>query len=187
MKFDDKKNREYETERTKKTWREIDAGKDKKEHKQQVYVRNKPIEQSYAYRTYKSQLDKVFSEKPEVIKKLVDQQSLASVSHQLSVADALPIREQIKQATTQEDIISLVEILHKQGEWPKDAEMIAQILKLNQEKWLIVAIDALCETMERIRPKNARILIERLQSALPCITDLHYRDLAQGLIIRLSK
>lgn|GEM_PF-5839039 len=185
MKFDDKKT--HNTEPSKKTWREIDAGKDKKEHRQQVYTRNKPIEQSYAYRAYKSQLDKVFSEKTGVIKKLVNQPSSQALEDHSPLVDIVHVREQIKQANTKEEIALLVQLLQAQGEWPKDAEMIAQILKLEHEPWLIIAIDTLCEIMERMRPKNARVLIERLQSALLSMNDLHYRDLAQGLIVRLSK
>ncbi len=99
---------------------------------------------------------------------------------------ALLPKEQLKQAESAADIEAAARACLAEQGLPKDAELLAKVLSLDSEDLLHAALELLLDMSERGRPKNVRLLVERMRVIEPKLTDPETRDVCQGLIARFG-
>lgn len=204
----------------KKSWRELDALREGKGPREVVMNRGssgggrpRGIENTQAYRSYKSNLDRMFEGKLKTssdgpVVQTVSRGSMSagsgtvgrvasSASHAkqvkvetLAVSPALSApatpKEALRLADSDETILAATDACLNNGGIPMDADLIAKALTLKQERYLIPAMEALLDLMERGRPKNAKVLVQRLVEAHDFLSAAHALDLARGLRVRLG-
>lgn len=196
----------------KKTFRERDAIREGKGPREVVMNRSggsgRPVESSSQYRAYKSNLDRMFDGKlkmPGASSPIVSSSSLRTntpAGGGMHVSSASPTtgfasspapavvpqtpKESLRFAETDDAILDATQQCLDNGGIPMDADLIAKALTLKHERYLVPVMEALLDFMERGRPKNAKLLIQRIVEAHDFLVAAHALDLAKGLRVRLG-
>lgn len=141
-----------------------------------------PPQNTPAYRAYKSQLNGMF----EGRSKLPAVSPVATVAPPVNPTLALGPKDSLRAAESEDAILSATQACLDEGGIPMDADLIAKALTLKHERYLVPAMEALLDLMERGRPKNAKLLVQRIVQAHDYLVAGHSLDLARGLRMRLG-
>ena len=102
------------------------------------------------------------------------------------VVEVMTAKDRLRNAEAEDDIASAVKECLAADGLPKDADLLAKALSLKEEKLLVPAMERLLDLMERGRPKNAKLLVQKIVAAHDYLTDEHALELAKGIRTRLS-
>ncbi len=172
-------------DRPKKSWREIDAQRDKSGHRsEEPKGRGKPgrIERSQAYRSYKTQLDKLFSggALPEALKEKLGDGGIAVEAKARKAAAEL-----ILAATSPKAIEAALAAYEGQHGFPEDEAVLARLLDLSKEAVLQRAIATIGRLRDEGRLKRAQSLKARLNTVAMTADDPEVQAAARALMGRL--
>jgi hypothetical protein len=181
-------------EKQKKSWKEIDAGRDGKRSSSRDDRGPRPAKgESLAYRSYKSKLDKLFDGEikmpqatvVEVIRKPELPTAVKAAPVAVAAAPLTP-RERLKAAEALADIETAARECIAAGGLPNDTELVAKVFQTSDEPLFLNALEALLDLMERGRPKNAKAIVGLIAARQPQLTDKIAIDLAGGIRARLG-
>ncbi|MBI3180229.1 MAG: hypothetical protein HYZ27_11235 [Deltaproteobacteria bacterium] len=172
-------------DRPKKSWREIDAQRDKSTHQREDRAGGaKParIERSQAYRSYKTQLDKLFSggALPEALKeKLTDGKIAAQAKERKAAAEA------ILAAASPKAVEAALAAYQSQHGFPEDEQVLARLLDLSNDAVLQQAIATIARLHGESRLKRAQSLKARLNTVAMTAEDPAVQNAARALVALL--
>jgi len=148
----------HDDDRPKKSWREIDQGKDQSSHRKGGQSGSKPrrSDNSQAYRSYKTQLNKLFDggggAVPDALKgKLDDLETPEAVKAEKAA------RQAILDCLTPRKIRKAYRAYREEFEFPWDKDVIEKLLDLDDE-------DVILESFEILGQMHAEGLIKRASS-----------------------
>ncbi len=180
--------RDYDKDRPKKSWREIDKGKDSSSHRKQDRPAMNPFKQARAdsaSKVYKSKLDNFFDG---------DGKAPAHVKEKLStLADSSPEGKKrlaaikvIKDAKTSSAKDKAVAEFLKEWELPPDHEVLVEVLSCSDEEYVEVALEKIEMLLDASRPpKRTTILEQRLKRLVTLAEEESIQEKAQALIKKL--
>jgi hypothetical protein len=170
-----------ERERPRRSWREIDRGRDLGGRRPSPQPTNQGTLKGGAAKRYRSQLDRIFAGGglPDGIKRQAPSlEGLQASAQQLQV-------EAVLKAASPEEIASTVDALLATQPMPSDPELLVKILAHPQGAHARPALETLLDLLEGGRPANARLLKTRV-SALKLLVDdddvHHLADAALALL-----
>jgi hypothetical protein len=193
-------------ERPKKSWREIDAGRDRAAgttpHRDGPPSRSAADEERNS-KQYRAALDAMF-EKGEIGKmaeKLTQtRQPPSLVDMPAKKAEPPPepvkpvekpedpkaaLRKKVLAALGRDEISRAVDKYVKAHGWPPDFEILEQALEHHKDDRVREAMDTLAQLLEREKPKRSRTLIGKLRFIEETSGDPDLRDIAAKLRARL--
>ena len=144
-------------DRPKKSWREIDQGKDKSSHRKGGESGSKPrrSDNSQAYRSYKTQLNKLFDggvALPDALK-----EKLGGFEAPETIKGERVARQAILDCLTPRKIRKAYRAYREEYDFPWDKEVIEKLLDLDDE-------DVILESFEVLGQMHAEGLIKRASS-----------------------
>lgn len=148
--------------------------------------------ESAGYRSYKSKLDKLFDGEiklpsatvVEVVKKEVAAPPKPTAPP--PAAEPTTPRDALKAAESPADIAAAARACLAADGLPRDNELLAKVLLVDDEALLIATLDAILDAMERGRPKNAKLIAARVADRQASLKDPHAIDIAAGIRARLG-
>ncbi len=178
MAYRDKDNRK------KKSWREIDRGRDSSQHRSREdnSPREKKRQHSTAYQNYKSDLDKLFTggDVPDYLKNMMPEAESNADPGQLKLLGA------IHRATSASELTKSVdEYLAGYDEFPDDIDLLARVLDHPNENVQLLAVRQI-DRIQREQPlAHKQQFILKLDSISMMADDDDLRELAEELLARL--
>jgi hypothetical protein len=173
-------------EREKKSWREIDQARDGSQHRKEPRSAGGPAprgENSQAYRSYKSQLNKLFDgggALPEVLQKQLEEKGVAGdASRKRTLTDA------IVNGGTPKDVVAALEAYRAEYGFPINEEALAKLLDLTDESILLEVIKTITMLKEGSRLKRANALKARLKTVEMTVDAPDVQALARDLARKL--
>ena len=158
-------------DRDKKSWREKDRAKDRSSHRSEQGTKSssQPRPESQAYRSYKSQLDKVFSGGglPDSLKEKMDAAGIGAGKKKQAaaakeIADAKSPRAKVKALTAYKSEYG----------FPTDEEVLAGLLDLDDEPEIVrEALETLESLHEEGQLKKAKSLSARIKTVKMMVDD----------------
>lgn len=161
----------------KKSWREIDQQREKggsggKRRRDDLEFARERASKSQAYRSYKSNLDKLFSgggaQLPEHMRERLGPAS-EEAQHQGQLLDAL------KKSPGAD---SLRAYLDAELELPEDPRLLMSLLDIRDEALLVPVLKRLLDLVEGGKKPNRMLLIQRLQAVDNFADDDEVKELA---------
>jgi hypothetical protein len=158
--------RNYDDDRPKKTWRELDNAKDRSAHRAPDKTPMSPFKQARAdsaSKSYKSKLDAFFDgdgKVPTIVKdKLANIQdtSLEGAARTLAI-------KAIKDASTSHALDEAFARFLEHWELPFDFDVLSQALNCGDESYIAAALDTIDKMFKDKRiPKHVQLLEQRLR------------------------
>lgn len=172
-------------ERPKKSWRELDRQRDQSGHRKDRTgeVRGTAMrENSREYRSYKSQLDKMFSGGglPDVLK-----EKLAETDTGSGAKKKKELLEAIRAAMKSREIVKALKAYRAEHGFPEDEEALAKLVDLDDEKIVLEALQTLEQLHEDGRLKRGRSFKVRLKTVKMTIDEPKVQKLADALLKKL--
>jgi hypothetical protein len=179
-------------DKPKRSWKEIDAKRDGARTDSRRDDRGPPRQkgESPHYRNYKSKLDKLFDGQikmgettaVEVVRPKEEPKASTPLPPMAS-APATP-RERLKAATDDAAIVAATKELLPN--LPLDNELLLKVLSQDADPNLyLAALETLLDALEKGRPKNAKLIVARIDVILPLLS-ADAADLAKGLKSRIG-
>ena len=177
--------RDYDDDRPKKSWRELDRNKDRSAHRAPDKPAMNPKKQARseaASKAYKSKLDAFFEgdgKAPAVIKdKLANLQDTSEEGKARTLA-----LKHIKDATTSSALDKAFGDFLKKWELPSDYDVLSQALNCGDESYVEAALDLLEKMFADKRvPKHIQLLEQRLRRVKTLAEEPALQDKAQVLL-----
>jgi len=166
-----------------KSWREIDAMRDKKHERREPSESEKKAqkrEHSSAYAQYKKDLENVFSggEIPEYLKEKLPEGQAGKGVLQLQAA--------IKKATDNPELIQAVKAyLAKNSEFPDDPELLRSLLDCGDESVLLKVVPQLSRYASVMPLPHKQQFLLKLDSLAMTVTDPALGDAIDELLASL--
>jgi len=178
--------RDDDSDRPKKSWRERDAQRGKSAHHgrdgQSSYQERKNSN-SQAYRSYKTQLNKLFDggALPEVLKDKLGDTAVGSSSKNRKEA-----LKALKEAKTPKARLKELQAFREEFEFPKDEEVLGLLLELDDEPQIVVeALNTISELHGEGGLKRASSLKGRIKTAQMTVDDDDVFAAAKALLKKL--
>jgi len=180
--------RDYDSDRPKKSWREIDKGKDRSAHRKEERPAMSPFKQARAdsaSKVYKSKLDSFFDG---------DGKAPAGIRDKLeALSDASPegarrkeAVKRIKDAGTSSARDGAVAEFLREWELPPDHEVLVEVLSCSNEEYVATAIGKIEELLDANRPPRRTPLMEqRLKRIVSMSEEEQVRDHAAAVLKKL--
>ncbi len=140
----------------------------------QVFTRSSP--QKHAYQAPASPLNRLFENQLKV----APEPAAAPPP-----VDASP-KALLRLAQTEVEVTTAAHACLAGEGLPLDAEMLAKVLAVRDERLLSAAMESLLDVLDRGRPKNAKQLLQAIVAAHDYLRDTHALFLAKGLRTRLA-
>ena len=171
-------------DRPKKSWREIDQSREKGSSSRSGASGPSPRhEKSQAYRSYKTQLNKLFDGGGIVPEALQDKLGGSGVA-----SDAKARKDGLASmaaATTPKALRSALQTFEAAHGFPEDEEVLAKVIDLGGEAAILKAIETLANLHGEGRLKRAASLKARLKTAQMTQDDPDIRSAAAALLGKL--
>ncbi|MBI5509919.1 MAG: hypothetical protein HY903_14280 [Deltaproteobacteria bacterium] len=151
-------DRQDDDDRPKRSWREIDQMRDGSAHRKEPKRAGGPSprgERSQAYRSYKSQLNKLFDgggALPDALKQQLEERGVAKdASKKKTLTDA------IVTASTPKAVLAALEAYKAEYGFPENEEVMAKLLDLSDQSIVLEAVRTigLLKTGGRLKRPNA--------------------------------
>lgn len=154
-----------ERERPKKSWREIDAQREKSGHRKEggTPKNQERLERSAAYRSYKTQLNKLFEGGgvPDALKQKLNDAGVGQVPEGQREAE-----EAIVSAKTPKEAMAALETCRQQFGFPRNEQVLAKLLDVGTIGVVIETANQLVALINEGAIKRATSLRARVQTAL---------------------
>jgi len=177
--------RDYNDDRPKRSWREIDKNKDSSAHRKPdkaTMPAHKKARAESASKTYKSQLDAFFEGDGKAPKHVKEKLSSLQPKSEDS-KKRLKALQNIRDANTSSAADKAVRAYLKKWELPPDFEILAQVLTCSDEEYVGGAMEILREMFaERRGPKRTQVLEQRLRRVKTLCDDPDLQEQAEELI-----
>lgn len=159
--------RDYDSDKPKKSWREIDRSKDSSRHRQEdrpgFGSRQKARAES-ASKAYKSKLDAFFDGEGAAPAHVKDKLSALEKTQSGQGKERLDALVAIKDASTSSAADKATGVYLESWELPPDFDVLAQVLTCSEESYVERAMDMIAEMFKSRRvPKRAAVLEQRLR------------------------
>jgi hypothetical protein len=184
-------------ESSKKSWREIDQGKDRSSHRQDsqrgaggAQADRLQQQNSHEYRAYKSQLNKLFSgtglstSSPNALPDSIKAKLTDSESGQLALARKQAAKAIIDAANAAE-ISRALDAYRTEHGFPEEAEVLAKLLDVSAEEIVLQALQTLTTLQADNRLKPSASLKMRLKSVQVSHDDPDIIKIAKELAAKL--
>jgi hypothetical protein len=150
------------TER-KKSWREIDAGRDKSAHRRVEKPGTTPYEKR-TNKSYKAELDRFFDHgvASTRIKGLMNQAGTAPAAGEAENPERVKLLRKIRQAATFDSFVEAVNTLRRDHGIPRDVDVLSRMLEHPDEEAIQEALAALLEIAPRFNMMQVKALKSRL-------------------------
>ncbi|MDJ0764205.1 MAG: hypothetical protein QNJ97_14580 [Myxococcota bacterium] len=178
--------RDYDNDRPKRSWREIDKNKDRSAHRKEngpSPAPHKKARMDSASKVYKSKLDAFFSGEgraPDSVK-----EKLSELDANIPQADKarMSALKSIKTAGTSSAADRAVAAYLKKWDLPPDFDVLSQVLTCSEETYVEQAMDLLGEMFAGKRiPRRVQVLEQRLRRVKTLIDDPDLAKKADALI-----
>ena len=171
-------------DRPKKSWREIDQSREKGSARRESGGGSNPrLERSQAYRSYKTQLNKLFDGggiMPEALGDKLGGSGVATDAKARKEAAAA-----IAAATSPKVMRAALQAFVAVHGFPEDEEVLAKVLDMGEESAILKAIETLAALQADGRLKRAASLKARLKTAQMTQDDPDIRSAAAALLGKL--
>ena len=178
-------SRDFNDDKPKRSWREVDRNKDRSKHRQpgdKPMSKHKQDRSKSASMVYKSKLDAFFDgegKAPEHVKDKIENISPSS-NEGKARAKALTA---IKNAGTSSAADKAVSAFLKKWELPPDFDILAKVLTCSDEDMLSKAMEILDNLLADKRvPRRAKTLEQRLRRVVTLADDPDLQDKANELV-----
>ena len=171
-------------DRPKRSWREIDQKKDTSSHRPGSQKEDKRVHTSQAYRSYKTQLNKLFDGKgvlPDALKsKLEDTDVSIANKKRREAADIVLAADRPRK------IRKLFKTYQDEFGFPhNDEELLVKLLETDDEDIIIEALTALGTLLDEGELRRGSSLKGRIQTAQISVDAPAVRELGDAIIKRL--
>lgn len=177
--------RDYNDDRPKRSWRDIDKQKDSSAHRKPdktTMPAHKKARAESASKVYKSQLDAFFDGEGKAPKHVKEKLSSLQPESEDS-KKRLKALQNIKDAKTSSAADRAVAAYLKDWELPPDFDILAQVLTCSDESYVIRAMELLREMFADNRsPKRTQVLEQRLRRVKTLCDDPDLEQQAEELI-----
>ena len=170
-------------ERPQKSWREIDQMRDGSAHRKEPRRESGPSsrgDRSQAYRSYKSQLNKLFDgggALPDALQKQLEEKGVAKdAARKKTMTDAI-----IRGTSPQAVVVALAAFKTEYG-FPENEEALSRLLDLEDEPILLETIAMIASLGAQRRLKRGHALRARLQTVEMTVDVETVRRAARDLI-----
>lgn len=178
-------NMEFNDEKPRRNWREIDRNKDRSKHRKEDLPLDNPRRKARsesASKVYRAKLDAFFDgggKAPEHVKN-----KLSALENQSEEAmerkDAI---RAIKDASTSSAADNAVAFFLERWDLPPDFDVLISVLNCSEEEYVYKAIELLEEILESRRaPRRTNLLEQRLRKIKTLSEDPDLQQKADGLI-----
>ncbi len=181
--------KDYDNDKPKKSWREVDRSKDSSRHRQEDRPRTAPRQKARAEsasKAYKSKLDAFFDGEGA---------APAHIKDKLSALDSVPggegkerleAQKAIKEAGTSSAADKATKHYLARWELPQDFEILAQVLTCSDESYVERAMDMISKMFKSRRvPKRTAVLEQRLRRVKTLAEEPKLQNRADELIREL--
>lgn len=181
--------RDYDDDRPKRSWREVDRNKDRSKHRQPdrpQMSQKKKVRADSASKVYKSKLDAFFEgdgKAPTHAKEKLEAIKETSAGGK-ERTDAL---KAIKDATTSSAADKAVAAYLDKWELPPDYDVLSQVLTCSDEEYVMTAMEMLATMLNDKRvPRRTQVLEQRLRRVKTLSDDPELADRAGEIMQLLS-
>ena len=180
--------RDYDSDRPKRSWREIDRGKDRSAHRKEDRPKMNPFKQARAdgaSKVYKSRLDGFFDgdgKAPAHVKEKLDALKDTSPQGKKRMAAIKKIKEASLSSSRDDAVAAYLE------EWalPADYDMLIEVLSCSDEEYVEMALEKIGELLRANRPpKRTTLLDQRLKRVATLAEEPTVVDMAKDLVKQL--
>ena len=176
----------HNDERPKKSWREIDQGKDQSAHRQTDRSAKKPrrSEGSQAYRSYKTQLNKLFDgggAVPDALK-----EKLGDLEAPEEIKAEKESRQAILESATPRKIRKAYRAYRENHDFPRDKAVIEKLLDLDDEDVILECFEVLGAMHAAGEIKRASSLKMRIETAQITVDSPQVKDAGDRLLKQLG-
>jgi len=172
-----------DSDRPKKSWREIDQQRDGSSHRKDPQgpspARQERLERSAAYRNYKTQLNRLFDggALPETLKeKLADAGVGADAKRRKEDA------ERIAAATSTRDVLAALETYRAAHGFPESENALSRLLEVEDESVVLETIEAIGRLHAEGRLKRGASLKGRLRTAMMTLDEPEIQSAGKKLL-----
>lgn len=180
--------RDYDSDRPKKSWRDIDKNKDRSSHRKEERSKMNPFKQARAdsaSKVYKSKLDDFFDgdgKAPAHVKEKLAALSDTSPDGKKRKAAAKKISDA---ATSSAKTRAVAEYL-KQWDLPPDHDVLVEVLSCSDEEYVELALERIEELLDANRPpKRTAVMEQRLKRLVTLAEEESVQQMAQALVKKL--
>ena len=169
-------------DRPKKSWREIDQGKDTSSHRKSGQSGSKPrrSDNSQAYRSYKTQLNKLFDGGGAVPDALKEKLGGLEAPEEIKAEKAA--RQAILDCMTPRKIRKAYRAYREDYDFPWDKEVIEKLLDLDDEDVVLESFDVLGQMHAEGLIKRASSLKMRIKTAQMTVDTPEVKDAGNTLL-----
>ncbi len=177
--------RNYDDDKPKKSWRELDQAKDRSAHRAPEKKPMSPLKQARAdaaSKTYKSKLDAFFDgdgKAPDIVRSKLSK--IQDTSEEGSARTAA--LKAIKDAATSHALDDAFSKFLKQWELPPDYDVLSQALNCGNESYVSAALEMMEQMFADKRvPKHVQLLEQRLRKVKTLSEEPEIQDKAAALM-----
>ena len=172
-------------DRPKKSWREIDQGKDQSSHRKSGESGSKPrrSDNSQAYRSYKTQLNKLFDGEGAVPDALKER--LGGLETPEAVKAEKASRQAILECLTPRKIRKAYRAYREEYDFPWDKEVIEKLLDLDDEDVILESFEVLGQMHAEGLIKRANSLKMRIKTAQMTVDTTEIKTAGDSLLEKL--
>lgn len=172
-------------DKPKKSWREIDQGKDQSSHRKTGKSRpsSRRSENSQAYRSYKTQLNKLFDgggAVPDALK-----EKLGELETPAGVKAEKAGRQAILDSMTPRKITKAYRAYREANDFPRDKDVIEKLLDLDDEDIILECFAVLSDMHAEGEIKRSSSLKMRIQTAQMTVDSPEVKSTGDKLLERL--
>ena len=171
------------SDRPKRSWREIDQMREKSSQRRDVHSSSNPrLERTQAYRSYKTQLNKLFDGGglPEALKDKLAEKGIGSDAKRKK-----ELANNIKNTNSPKKLAQAVTNYQEAFGNLDDEEALATMLNADDEKIVLVAIEDINKLLNEGLLKRNASLKARLKTAIMILDSPRIKEQAQELLDKL--
>ena len=177
--------RDYDSDKPKRSWRDIDRNKDKSAHRKEDRPPMNPFKQARAdsaSKVYKSKLDSFFEGDAKAPAPVREKLAKITDTSEEGKARNKAIKA-IKDAATSSALDKAFAAFLKDWEMPPDYDVLSQALNCGDEEYVGAALDMLEEMFKEKRvPRQAQLLEQRLRKVKTLAEEPDLQDKASKLM-----
>ncbi len=177
--------RDYDSDKPKRSWRDIDRQKDSSAHRAPDKTRMNPFKQARAdsaSKVYKSKLDAFFEGDGTAPEHVREKLSRISETSEEGKARAKALKA-IKDAVTSSALDKAFGAYLKKWDMPPDYDILSQALNCGDDEYVGQALDMIEEMFASNRtPKRVQLLEQRLRKVKSLSEEPDQQEKAEGLL-----